>query len=117
MALLTLKNRCAEPFIGMYDGVTYEIKDQMTVTAYVARHLKNQSIYSDNPVTGERKFRLAIVEEGDDASPLGELPLDSLDRTDMDMPRVEYRGSGWKPSVPVPRGSGRFDSITHTSDR
>lgn len=116
MALKTLKNRCDEPFVGMYDGVIYEIKDEMTVTEYVARHLRNQSIYQDNPITGERKFRLAILEDGDDTSPLikANLPLDSLDRTDMDMPKVEYRVSGARPAVPEAKGSGRFDSLTMT---
>lgn len=115
--LLTIKNRCAQPVVGMYDGQLYEIKDQITLPAYVARHLRQQSVYSDNPITGERKYRLAILEEGDDQSPLDELPLDSLDRTDMDMPRVEYKGSGVKTGAPIPRGSGRFDSLTLTDSK
>jgi hypothetical protein len=115
--LLTVKNRCQESVVGMYNGVVYEVKTTMTVPAHIARHLKHQSVYSDNPVTGERKFRLAIVEDGDDDSPLGELPLDSLDRTDMEMPNVEYKGSGVKTGMPAQRGSGRFDSITVTDSR
>lgn len=113
--LLTVKNRCQTPVVGMYNGLEYEVKKELTLPAHIARHLKNQSVYSDNPVTGERKFRLAIVEDGDDDSPLGDLPLDSLDRSDTDMPKVEYRGSGIKNAVPAQRGSGRFDSLTVTA--
>ena len=110
MAILTLKNRLAgKPFIGMFDGQTYEVVDTLAVPDYVAIHLKRQSVYRDNPVTGNNEYRLAIVEHKDDASPLEQLPPESLDRSDMpDFRKVQYVDSGIRPARPQKgTGSGR----------
>ena len=112
MAILTVYNRYrSEPFVGMHDGQEYVIPDKLALLDYIARHLKKQSILKRNPVTGEELYRLAIIEDGDEDSEIKMLPKESLDRTDMDMPDVEYVTIRNPAPKPVPRGSGRFDSI------
>ena len=105
MAILTVKNRWHEPFIGMFDGETYEVKDTLAVPENIAYHLKKQSIIRDNPINaGSNEYRLAIVEKGDDQTPLTVLPQESLDRTDMDeFRKVVIKPSGIRSSAPVPR--------------
>lgn len=117
--MLTVKNRHTETFVGMYDGQRYPIKPGTTLTLpdFVARHIRNQSVYLENPVTGERHFRLAIVEEGDDDSPLDELPIESLDRTDMALNKVVHVKTNARPAPPERRGSWRFDSLPITKER
>lgn len=105
--MLTVHNRYSkEPFIGMYDGEKYVIKDVVTLPDYIAYHLRKQSIIRDNPITGDNSYRLGIVELGDDVSPLTELPLESLDRTDMDWRKVKIIPSNVKPTMPERKGSG-----------
>ena len=95
MAILTVKNRWHEPFIGMWNGETYKVVDTLAVPDYVALHLKKQSIIRDNPINaGSNEYSLGIVEQGDDVTPLKELPVESLDRSDMD----EFRKVVVKPS-------------------
>ena len=116
--ILTVKNRYAkDPFIGMFDGQTYTVVDTLAVPDYVAYHLKNQSIIRDNPVTGDNEYRLAIVEQGDDDRPIEELPLETLDHSDMDWPKVKVIPSNVRATRPEPRGSGRFDSLIMTKER
>ena len=105
MAILTVKNRWHEPFIGMFDGETYEVKDTLAVPEHIAYHLKKQSIIRDNPINaGSNEYRLAIIEKGDDQTPLTVLPQESLDRTDMDeFRKVVIKPSGIRSSAPVPR--------------
>jgi len=105
MAILTVKNRWSEPFVGMFDGETYTVVDTLAVPDYVAYHLKKQSIIRDNPVNaGSNEYRLGIVEKNDDVSPLVSLPLESLDRTDMDeFRKVVIKPSGIRQSVPAPK--------------
>jgi hypothetical protein len=111
MAILTVKNRyAAEPFVGMFDGQTYVVKDTLAVPDYVAFHLKKQSVVKDNPATGNNEYRLAILERGDDDSPLAELPIEAMDRTDMnEFQKVKYVGTGIKSTRPEQRA--RFGSI------
>lgn len=98
----------------MYDGRPYELpphKDVM-LDAYVARHLRNQSVFRDNPITGAKEYRLAVLEDGDPTEPLEDLPLESLDRSDMDMPKSEIRPTGIGRMVPHLRGPvERFGSL------
>ncbi len=116
MAILTVKNRyAAEPFVGMFDGETYTVVDTLAVLDYVAHHLKKQSIFKDNPATGYNEYRLAILELGDDDSPVGELPVESMDRTDMnEYQKVKYVGSGVRQARPERKE--RFGSIVGTKD-
>jgi len=100
--------------VGRYDGVEYVVKDQLTLPSFVARHLQNQSVVRDNPVTGEREYRLAVVEDEvqDPQEDIEVLPKESLDRSDLD-PRhtkVEYLDLKNKPIPPAVRGSGRGDA-------
>lgn len=111
--IYTLKNRYKEPFTGMYDGELYEIRDQLAVPDFIALHLRNQSIIKDNPITGQREFSLGIVELRDDLSTLDELPIETLDRTDMDMSKVVYRQSGIRSAVPLHKDAGERE--VHTS--
>lgn len=103
MAILTVKNRWHEPFVGMWDGETYTVKDTLAVPDYVAYHLKKQSIIRDNPINpGVNEYRLGIVEKGDDVTPLKELPVESLDRTDMDeFRKVVIKPSGVRSTAPA----------------
>lgn len=99
--IYTLKNRYKEPFEGMFDGERYIVRDTLAVPDFIALHIKNQSIIRDNPITGERAFSLAIPELGDDESPIAELPVETLDRSDMDMPKVKYVKSNIRNAVPM----------------
>lgn len=107
MAILTVKNRWKEPFIGMFDGETYTVADTLSVPEHIAHHLKRQSIIRDNPVNpGVNEYRLGIVERGDDVSPLAGLPVESLDRTDMDeFRKVVIKQSGIRNAPPVPKAA------------
>lgn len=90
MAIFTVHNRYHEKFVGMFDGQTYEIGDKdMAFPDYIARHLQKQSIFRDNPITGERLYQLAILEQGDDVSPIEVKPEDSFDRTDTEWPKTK----------------------------
>ena len=112
MAILTVKNRYREPYIGVFDGQTYVIEDTLTVPDYVAYHLKRKSVCKDNPVDpGANVYRLAILEKGDDDSPLDEIPVEAMDRTDMnEFQKVKIVGSGARPGRPERRE--RFGTIT-----
>lgn len=107
MAILTVKNRRPDVFIGMFDGQTYEVKETLAVPDYVAHHLKRQSIVRDNPVNpGMNEYRLGIVELGDPVTPLGDLPPESLDRSDMDeFRKVVIKPSGIRSTIPAPKGA------------
>jgi hypothetical protein len=107
MAILTVKNRWHEPFIGMFDGETYVVKDTLAVPEHIALHLKRQSIIRDNPVNpGTNDYRLGIVERNDVLTPLSEIPAESLDRTDMDdFRKVVIKPSGIRQAPPVPKAS------------
>ena len=108
--LLTVRNRYAQTaFEGMYDGISYKVVTDLTLPDHIARHLKKRSLIRDNPVTGEQEFRLAIVEEGDEDTPLEMLPRESLDRTDMDYRRVTYIETNTRP-VPPPSKADRVVS-------
>ena len=114
MELLTVRNRYpAQPFVGRYDGQEYVVKDTLTVPDNVARHLQGQSVVRDNPITGEREYRLAIVETDGPMDNLESLPIETLDRTDFDVFRkvqiVDLKAN--KPVPPAPRGSGRDVAI------
>lgn len=119
MSILTVKNRFkAEPFVGMWDGQTYTVTDTLAVPDYVAFHLKKQSIIKDNPVTGDNEYRLAIVELGEDDSPVEELPVETLDRSDMDYPRAKIIQSGVKSTRPERKQSfGSLDMAESTKER
>jgi len=109
LAILTLKNRYpAEAFDGRFDGQRYIVKDKLAVPDYVAHHLKKQSIVRDNPVTGENEYRLSIVEIDGDQPMLDSLPVETLDRTDMDFPKAKLI-PGVK--TPVPQQRESFGSL------
>ena len=116
MQLLTVKNRSDEPFAGMYDGVVYTVppRGQLTLLSYIARHIKNQSVFLDNPITGEKEFRLAIAEDGDEVAPLAEeqLPVESFNRLDMDLNKVRIVRTNTRPAVPMHRDNA---GSAHTS--
>ena len=118
MAILTVKNRYREPFVGMWDGETYEVKDTLAVPDYVAIHLKRQSIIRDNPVNpGMNDYRLGIVENGDPTDMLETLPLESLDRTDMDdFRKVVLKPSGIRSTIPAPKGGQRTSDTIRTTE-
>ena len=107
MQVLTVRNRHNKPFTGVYDGVKYTIPEhgQMTLLRDIAIHLKQQSIFKSNPISGEKEYRLAIVEDGDEDTPLDSLPQETLDRTDMDLNKTKIVVVGNRPAVPV-RGVG-----------
>ena len=118
MAIYTLKNRFAgEPYTGTFDSQQYVVVDTLAVPDYVAVFLKEHAVIRDNPISGEREFRLGILELGDDISPLGALPLESFDRSDTDFPKAEIRHTAVKPTPPVPRGSGRETHVMTTKER
>jgi hypothetical protein len=106
MAILTVKNRWHEPFIGVFDGETYTVVDTLVVPEHIAHHLKRQSVIRDNPVNaGMNEYRLAIVELNDVGTPLSELPQESLDRTDMDeFRKVVIKPSGIRSTIPASKG-------------
>mgnify|MGYP001566626560 FL=1 len=115
MDVLTLRNRFPEtPFIGMYDGKTYVVKDRLTLPVEVARHVHNRSVIRDNPVTGEREYRLAIVEEEGDLENLTALPAETLDRSDFDSLRKVEIIDMRNPVVPPARTAGG-SSVRSTS--
>ena len=116
MAILTVKNRYREPFVGMWDGETYTVKDTLAVPDYIAYHLKKQSIIRDNPVNpGMNDYQLGIVERNDNVEPLDELPLESLDRSDMeDFRKVVLKPSGIRATVPAPKTQRSSDMIRTT---
>lgn len=118
MAILTVKNRWKEPFTGMYDAQEYTVVDTLAVPDYVARHIKSQSIIRDNPVTGDNDYQLAIIEDGDDQTPLVEIPVESLDRADMpDFRKVVIKGSGVRIVAPMPGSKGqRGDQTIRTTE-
>jgi hypothetical protein len=116
MAILTLKNRYREPFVGMYDGVEYTVDDTLAVPDYVAQHLKRQSIYRDNPVTGNNDYRLGILELGDPVDEVVEIPADPFDRSDTDHPKVKYIATGIRSSRPAQR-EGTGQSQVSTKER
>ena len=119
MAIYTLKNRWRTPFIGMFNGETYEVKDTLAVPDYIAHHLKKQSIIRDNPITGDNDYRLGIVEIGDNVEPLklGELPLESLDRSDMEeFRKVVIKPSGIHTAAPGPRRSANPEAPIRTTE-
>ena len=103
MKILTLKNRTDKPFTGMYDGVEYVIPadGQLVVLDFIAYHLKKQSVCRYNPVMGDADFRLAILELGDDDSPLTTIPIETFDRTDMDLHKTQIVKVGNRTAVPV----------------
>jgi len=102
----------------MFDGQEYVVADRLSVPSHVARHLQGQSVVRDNPITGEREYRLAIVEEEGEKEDLVALPSESLDRSDYDSFRkVEYVTTKSPIPRPAPRGSGRGDSAAITSSK
>lgn len=108
MAIYTLKNRFSgKPYVGQFDGTEYIIVDTLSVPDYVALHLRNHAIVRDNPITGEREYSLGILELKDDVSPLAELPVETLDRSDMDFPKATIMRTTQRTPRPEPRGSGR----------
>lgn len=108
MAIYTLKNRFpGTPYEGQFDGQTYTVEDTLALPDYIALHLRNHAVIRDNPVTGEREYRLGIVELRDDVSPLAELPMEALDRSDMDFPKATIIRNPQRVPRPEPRGSGR----------
>jgi hypothetical protein len=95
MAIYTVHNRYHEKFVGMFDGQVYEVGVKDTAFPdYIARHLQRQSIMRDNPITGERLYQLAILELGDDTSPIEFRPEDPFDRSDTDWPKTKLVPSG-----------------------
>lgn len=108
MAIVTVHNRFREPFVGMWDGQVYEVgaKD-VAFPDYIARHLRRQSIFRENPVTGETLYQLAVLEDGDDTSPIEEKPVDPFDRSDTEYPKSKVISSGVNRVPRAPReGSG-----------
>ena len=106
MSLLTVVNRHEVPFVGMWDGQEYVVSDRLTVTDLIDWHLKKQSIISDNPIVpGDNVYRLGILENDDDLSPLeAVLPVESLDRRDFDeFQKVRLMPSGIRTSRPEPK--------------
>lgn len=114
MALLTVKNRYTkEPFVGMYDGEVYTVVDDLILPAHIAKHLKNQSIIRDNPITGDNEYRLGIVENGDPVDLLDVLPEETFDRSDTDFPRSKVIQSNIKHGRPAARsGPGNAEVAT-----
>jgi hypothetical protein len=114
MAIVTLKNRWREPFVGMYDGKEYEIADTLLVPDYIGEHLKRQSIVRDNPVfPSANTYQLGIVEKGDDVSPILEKPVEAFDRSDTEHPKSKIVPSGIRQNAPAPReGSGANQVLT-----
>jgi hypothetical protein len=119
MAIFTIKNRyAAEPFVGMYDGQEYVVKDTLAVPDYVAHHLKRQSIIRDNPVTGDNDYRLAILELDGEPEPVTELPIETLDRSDMDMPKTVLRQTGIRHAQPMRKATfGSLDIAESAKER
>jgi hypothetical protein len=115
--ILTVQNRFSEPFIGRYDGKEYTVVTTLVLPAVVARHLKKQSIIRDNPVVPSlNEFRLGIIEDGDDVSPLDALPQESMDRSDTDYPKSKIVPSGVRQGASAPR-SGSGSTQVYTKER
>lgn len=115
MAILTLHNRYHEKFVGMFDGQVYEIGPHKDVPFpdYIARHLQKQSVFKDNPITGEILYSLGIVEAGDDLAPIEEKPVDPFDRSDTDWPKSKVIPSTVNRIPRAPReGSGQSGVTT-----
>ena len=107
MDVLTLRNRYPEkPFVGMYDGKTYTVTDRLTLPEFVARHIHNRSMIRDNPISGEREFSLAIVEEEGEMENLAALPTETLDRSDFDSLRKVEILDMRNPVIPPQRTAG-----------
>ena len=107
VAIYTLKNRFAgQPYQGQFDGQLYTVKDTLSVPDYIALHLRNHALIRDNPVSGEREYRLGIVELGDDVSPIEELPVEVLDRSDMDFRKVRILQTNQRTAAPASRAGG-----------
>lgn len=114
MAIVTVHNRYHEKFVGMFDGQTYEIGEKdVAFPDYIARHLQRQSIFRDNPVSGEVLFQLAILENGDDTSTIVEKPVDPFDRSDTEWPKTKVIPSSVQRTARAPRdGSGAAEVAT-----
>ena len=100
--LVTLFNRFKDPVSAMFDGVVYTVDpgERLTLQVFVARHLRSKSVFLDNPISGEKSYKLGIVEDGDDDTPLSEVPIEALDRSDMDFSKVRIVTRNAKPVVP-----------------
>lgn len=108
MAIYTLKNRFpGNPYVGQFDGQLYVVEDTLAVPDYIALHLRNHAVIRDNPITGEREYRLGILELKDDVSPIRELPVETMDRSDMDFPKATILRTAQRVPRPDTRGSGR----------
>lgn len=103
MAIVTVKNRYPDkPFEGCYDGKSIVVADKpVLLEEYTARHIKKQSIIRDNPIDPSlNEYRLYIVEDdGEQAPVFADLPIESLDRSDMEFPKVKYI-QGKRPAAP-----------------
>jgi hypothetical protein len=97
----------------MFDGQIYEIGEKdMAFPDYIATHLKRQSIFRDNPITGDNLYQLAILELGDDASTIEVKPEEAFDRSDTDHPRSKIIPSGINRVARAPRSdSGRGEGV------
>jgi len=116
--IYTLKNRFAgKPYEGQFDGQTYTVVDTLAVPDYIAIHLRNHALVRDNPVTGDREYQLGIVELGDDVSPLSELPVEVMDRSDMDLKKTVILRTTQRVARPEPRGSGRDVAVRTSKER
>lgn len=115
--IYTLKNRYREPFTGMFDGQLYTVSDTLAVPDFVALHLKNQAVIKDNPITGERQFRLAILELNDPVESLDALPVETLDRSDMDMPKVRIVPTHIRTAAPQKSEVGPRNVVTDSKER
>lgn len=105
MAIKTLVNRYrGEPYTGMFAGEPYEIRTTLAVPDYVAYHLRDHSVVKDNPVNpAANVYRLGIEGE-DDCSLIDELPMEALDRSDMDtFTKVQYLQRRGQPLPPQAR--------------
>lgn len=119
MAILIVHNRHRDKFVGMFDGQVYEVGEKdVAFPDYIARHLRGQSILKDNPVTGDRLYQLAVIEDGDDVSPIEEKPEDPFDRSDTDWPKSKVIPSGVNRVSRAPReGSGQSGAGTSNKER
>ena len=107
MDVLTLRNRFpSKPFVGMYDGKTYEVKDRLTLPEFMPRLIANRSMIRDNPIAGEREYSLAIGEEEGELENLDSLPTETLDRSDFDSLRKVEVVDLRNPVIPPQRTAG-----------
>lgn len=94
------------PFVGMWDGQTYTVEDELLVEDYVGAHLKKQSIVRDNPYDpSDNQYRLWIKGVDEDPGPLEELPVESLVRDDGDprWKKTTIIRTSARPAAPVHR--------------